>query len=237
MATPTHIPATTRRPARTPAAATRGEQRENRCQRFVEVAEQLFLAHGFAGTSVNEVVKQAGGSLATLYAQYGSKEELFEAVMQRRASTLFTDIIGALEKRRPQLPDVRDELLSLAGTIHSQILSAGSLAMFRLAVNEGPKFPTVRHAVLNSGLDQFLKRLAEYFAGLSRDRLHIDDPAIAAEEFLRLVQGQQRLIAACGDAARLTRPVREKHVQRAVEVFLCVYPPQKQPGRPSRKKK
>ncbi len=237
MAASTTNPATTRRATRTPSTGTRGEQLENRCQKFVEVAEQLFLAHGFAGTSVNEVVKLAGGSLATLYAQYGNKEELFEAVMQRRASALFTDIIGALEQRRPQWPDVRDELLSLAGTIHSQILSAGSLAMFRLAVNEGPKFPTVRHAVLNSGLDQFLKRLAEYFVGLSRDRLHIDDPATAAEEFLSLVQGQQRLIAACGDAARLTRPVREKHVQRAVDVFLCVYPPKSPANQPAGRRK
>lgn len=210
---------------RTPAIK-RDAQRENRCQKFVDVAEQLFLERGFAGTSVNEVVKRSGGSLSTLYSQYRNKEELFEAVMQRRAAALFIDIVGKLEKRRAQLPDVRDELLSLATTIHAQMLSTGSLAMFRLAVSEGPKFPTVRHAVLVSGLDVFLKRLADYFAGLAKDRLRIDDPARAAEEFVSLIQGQQRLIAACGDGARLTKKRREAHVQRVVEVFLLVYPPQ-----------
>jgi TetR/AcrR family transcriptional repressor of cmeABC operon len=221
-------PAATRRNAgvRPPAAGTRGEQLESRCQKFVDIAEQLFLERGFAGTSVNEVVKLSGGSLATLYSQYGNKEELFEAVMRRRAAALFIDIVTRIEKRRPQLPDVRDELLSLATTIHSQMLSAGSLALFRLAVHEGPKFPRVRQALLASGLDVFLKRLADYFAGLASERLQIEDPVLAAEEFVSLIQGQQRLIAACGDTARLTRQVREKHVKRAVAVFLCVYPPQ-----------
>lgn len=214
-------------------ANRRDTQLEHRCQKFVEVAEQLFLEHGFAGTSVNQVVRLAGGSLSTLYAQYGSKEELFEAVMRRRAAALFTDIILVIEKHRARTPNVREELLRLATMIHTQMLSAGSLAMFRLAVHEGPKFPIVRHAVLVSGLDVFLQRLTDYFAGLAADKLQIADAAQAAEEFVSLLQGQQRLIAACGDEARLTRARREAHVRRAVEVFLLVYPPQerKLPGR------
>jgi AcrR family transcriptional regulator len=207
-------------------ATTRGAQLEHRCQKFVEVAEQLFLERGFAGTSVNEVVRLSGGSLSTLYSQYRNKEELFEAVMHRRASMLFTDIITKLEQRRRPSVDMRAELLDLASMIHSQMLSAGSLAMFRLAVYEGPKFPTVRHATLVSGLDAFLKRLADYFAVLAKDRLSIADPLLAAEEFVSLVQGQQRLIAACGDTARLTKARRQAHVQRVVEVFLCIYPMQ-----------
>ena len=88
----------------------RDEQRVHRCQRFVEVAEQLFLERGFAGTSVNEVVRLAGGSLATLYAEFGTKEELFEAVMSRRITNLFSDALATGSRAR----SIDAELLQLA---------------------------------------------------------------------------------------------------------------------------
>ncbi len=203
---------------------TRDAQFENRCQRFVEVAQALFLERGFAGTSVNEIVRRAGGSLSTLYAEFGTKDELFEAVMNRRAATMFTDIINS----KSPAPDVATELMRLAKRIQAHMLSDDALAMYRLAVHEGPKFPAVRKAVLINGLQEFLQRLAGYFTKLRDDgRLQIDNPEVAAELFLTLVQGQLRTIAACGDAVSLTRRQRGDHIRRAVDAFLCVYPTRK----------
>jgi TetR/AcrR family transcriptional repressor of cmeABC operon len=110
----------------------RETQFENRCQKFVEVAQELFLERGFAGTSVNEIVRRAGGSLATLYAEYGTKDELFEAVMNRRAAAMFTDIIRS--KNRPSaVPDIDEELLQLAKRMQAHMLSESALAIYRLA--------------------------------------------------------------------------------------------------------
>ena len=209
--------------AKRASPVTRGEQLENRCQKFVEVAEQLFIERGFAGTSVNEVVRRAGGSLATLYSQYGNKEVLFEAVMNRRSGLLFDGIFPDGGGRKARKADVADELVQLGRCLQAHMFSSSSLGVFRLAVHEGPKFPSVRNAVLNNGLQVFLKRLADYLAGF-KDRLDIPDPHRAAEEFLTLIQGQQRTIAACGDLDRITRRQREDHVKRAVEIFLHVYP-------------
>jgi AcrR family transcriptional regulator len=204
---------------------SRVAQLEQRQQQFVEVAEQLFLEHGFANTSVNEVVRIAGGSLATLYAQYHSKEALFDAVMSRRMSSLYSGIFSDNESPKAAPQNVRDGLLQLATRLQTHMLSDRSLALFRLAIHEGPNFLSVRNAVLNKGLNNFLKHLAEHFSRLAINQLQIDDARLAAEEFLTLVQGQQRMIAACGDAKRITRRQREDHVARAVQVFLTLYPP------------
>ena len=59
----------------------RTRQLAARREQLIAVAEQLFLQHGFANTSVNAIVREAGGSLATLYAEFGSKESLFESVL------------------------------------------------------------------------------------------------------------------------------------------------------------
>ena len=200
----------------------RDAQFENRCQRFVEVAQDLFLERGFDGTSVNEIVRRAGGSLATLYAEFGTKDELFEAVMNRRAVTMFTDIINS----KVPAADLASELLQLGKRILAHMLSDDALALYRLAVQEGPKFPSVRKAVLINGLKGFLKRLSDFFKVLAESRqIEIDDPAAAAELFLTLIQGQLRTIAACGDAARLTSRRREDHVKCAVDAFLRIYAP------------
>lgn len=202
-------------------ANKRDEQLVSRCQRFVEVAEKLFLTRGFAGTSVNEVVRLAGGSLTTLYAEFGTKDELFVAVMNRRAATLFTDIVN------PETPsaDTATALLQLARRMQTHMLSENTLAIYRLAIHEGPKFPSVRKAVLLNGLKEFLQRLGEYFNDLKEKRaLQIDDPHVAAEIFLALVQGQMRTRAACGDMDSITKKQRDDHVKRTVNAFLRIYP-------------
>ncbi len=205
-------------------ANKRNEQLESRCQRFVEAAEKLFLTRGFAGTSVNEIVRLAGGSLTTLYAEFGTKDELFVAVMNRRAATLFTDIIHT----DAPPADTATALNQLAARMQAHMLSDNALAIYRLAIHEGPKFPSVRNAVLLNGLKEFLQRLADFFNGLKENQsLEIDDAEIAAEFFLTLVQGQMRTRAACGDTDRITKKQRDEHVKRAVAAFLRIYPAKK----------
>lgn len=51
---------------------------------MLDAAETLFLEKGFERASVGEVIRMSGGSLATLYAAFGSKEGLLAAVVERR---------------------------------------------------------------------------------------------------------------------------------------------------------
>lgn len=204
-----------------PAPNRRAQQRERRRQKFVAAAERLFLRCGYAGTSVNEVVRLAGGSLATLYDEFGTKEQLFEAVISERVSRAFeapgeTTTAGSVEERLHQL----------ATRIHERMLSTQSLALYRLAVSEGPRFAGLREAVLGAGLAAFLRRLSTLFDEMAAaDDLAIDDGAIAAERFLALVQGQHQFTAACGDLGRIDAAARALHVERAVAAFLAIYRP------------
>lgn len=209
------------RAAPAPAASQRLAERR---AKFVAAAEQLFLERGFAGASVNEVVRIAGGSLATLYAEFGTKEELFEAVLSQRAGALFEEGV-----REPaHVADVAAELRRLAARMQSRILSADSLAIYRLAVAEAPRFPGLRKTVLESGLRGFLAHLSDYFAGLAAGgTLAIGNPALAAEHFLTLVQGQEIFVAGCGES--ITAAERRAHVKCAVDAFLKIYPPQQAP--------
>jgi len=201
--------------ARTRQLAARREQ-------LIAVAEQLFLQHGFANTSVNAIVRDAGGSLATLYAEFGSKEALFESVLSERAARFFPE-----EQSAPrQTLDAQAELRALATHMLKRMLSDDGLAVYRIAVHEAPRFPALRKALLEVGMPGLLDRTARYLRGLAdRDALTIGESAdaarLAASQFIALVQGQLVFSAACG--GEISARTRATHVNEAVKGFLGMY--------------
>lgn len=203
------------------APAARTAQRAQRRERFVQAAERLFLERGFAGASVNEVVRISGGSLATLYAEFPTKEALFEAVMNHRAATFFE---GRAVQPAPST-DAVAELRALAARIQARMLSRDGLALYRIAVSEGPHFPSLRKTVLAAGMNGFLVRLAATLEQVAAaGRIAIDDPMKAAGQFLSLVQGQMLFAAACGDKSRTSRAARQRQIEEAVTAFLRIHP-------------
>ena len=201
---------------------TRARQLAARREQLIAVAEQLFLQHGFANTSVNAIVREAGGSLATLYAEFGSKESLFESVLSERAARFFPE-----ERSAPRQPlDAETELRVLATQMLRRMLSDDGLAVYRLAVHEAPRFPALRKALLEVGMPGLLDRTAQYLQALAnRGGLKIgssqEDLRLASSRFIALVQGQMVFSAACGGT--ISARARTTHVNEAVEAFLRMY--------------
>lgn len=189
-----------------------------RRERFIDVAEQLFLQHGYSRVSVNEVVRLAGGSLSTLYAEFGNKEALFEAVVHRRVASMFEGIDAV-----PPGDDAACELRSLARRLQSRMLSEDGLGFYRVATTEAPRSPQLRRAVLdgwNELIDCFAARIAEI---AERRDLEIDDARLAAQRLIGLVQGTDFFVAACGAAAAIPPEARERALGQAIDAFLSVY--------------
>jgi AcrR family transcriptional regulator len=55
-------------------------------ERIMEVAEELFAEHGFDGTSTRMLAAKAGINVAMLSYYFGSKEKLFEIMVDQRVS-------------------------------------------------------------------------------------------------------------------------------------------------------
>ena len=201
---------------------TRARQLAARREQLIAVAEQLFLQHGFANTSVNAIVREAGGSLATLYAEFGSKEALFESVLSERAARFFPEETSAPR----QTLDAQAELRALATHMLKRMLSEDGLAVYRIAVHEAPRFPALRKALLEVGMPGLLDRTARYLRGLAdRGALVIEESdeaaRLAASRFIALVQGQLVFSAACG--GEISARTRTTHVNDAVKGFLEMY--------------
>ena len=54
-------------------------------QKILDAAEKLFASQGYADTSVRQIIAEAGVNLAAIHYHFGSKEEMLDAVVQRKA--------------------------------------------------------------------------------------------------------------------------------------------------------
>jgi AcrR family transcriptional regulator len=66
--------------------------------RILDAAERLFVEHGFEATSLRSLTSAAGVNLAAVNYHFGSKEELFQAVLTRRLDPMNQERIELLER-------------------------------------------------------------------------------------------------------------------------------------------
>lgn len=66
-------------------------------EQILDVAERAIAENGYAGTTLRSVVSKANVNLAAIHYHFGSKEELFRAVIARMAQPIVSGHLTALE--------------------------------------------------------------------------------------------------------------------------------------------
>src|ERR1043165_6606444 len=66
--------------------------------RILDVAEALFMEHGFEATTLRQITAAAEVNLAAAHYHFGSKEELFEAVLRRRLDPMNQERLSLLTR-------------------------------------------------------------------------------------------------------------------------------------------
>ena len=64
---------------------------------LIEKAMEMFRDHGFAGTSTQMLVEGLGVNRYSLYAEFGSKQALFDAALERYDEEVVERNFGPLE--------------------------------------------------------------------------------------------------------------------------------------------
>jgi AcrR family transcriptional regulator len=72
-------------------------QHETRTK-ILDAAEELFMQHGFEGTSMRTLTSKAGVNLAAVNYHFGSKDALIEAVFRRRLDPMNAARIAELDR-------------------------------------------------------------------------------------------------------------------------------------------
>jgi AcrR family transcriptional regulator len=78
-------------------APTRAERQAHTRKELVDAAERLFTAQGFHATSLDAVAAEAGFTKGAVYSNFGSKEDLFFAVYERRVDLRVAEVERTIE--------------------------------------------------------------------------------------------------------------------------------------------
>jgi TetR/AcrR family transcriptional regulator len=86
---------------------------EQKRRRVMDAAKKAFAHHGYAGTNVNLVAREAGISVGSLYQYFRTKEDIFLALIEHSHGLLAGIIDGIFAREPAFFPRVR-EILSVA---------------------------------------------------------------------------------------------------------------------------
>lgn len=170
---------TTSRRGRLPAA-----QREARRAQVIEAAFAELVEKGAAGVTMAGVARRADASKETLYAWFGSREQLIGELIRANADASVERVRGALTSAPAELSTAREALTDYAVALLGLLTGPTSVELNRAAMGS----PALAAQLLASGrhrvgpiVEEYLGRLAA--AGL----LAIDDPAQAYRALYGLV--------------------------------------------------
>ena len=192
----------------------------DRRRKYLDTALELFIEHGFHGVSMDTIVAAAGGSKATLYRYFDSKQALFEAIIDNVVAGLTPPDMPADYLDLP----LEDGLRILGHATATAALSEGAVVLTQLASAEINRFPELAAQLYERGPGLSYRRFC-HFLEIKHDRGEIEltvDPLIAAEQFLSSIVGHQQLRMVLGVGAPSSTDV-EARLEAAIATFVRTY--------------
>ncbi|WP_026354964.1 TetR/AcrR family transcriptional regulator [Massilia niastensis] len=194
----------------------------SRRQKILDVAAEVFRETGFERASMDEVSQRGGGSKATIYNYFASKEELFFDVVYRAAEVQLAATEAALDSGEP---DLRVALERFGQRFLAMLYSPDVQAARRLVIAEGGRGGLGRKcyemapARCLAMLDSFLQQ------AIAQGKLRPADTAIASVHLRGLLEAELAEKYLFHTLGPVTEADIAAIVERAVGVFLAAYGP------------
>lgn len=195
---------------------------EAKRQEILKAAADVFREVGYERATMSDIRARIGGSKATLYNYFPSKESLLLEVMHQARELELQEVVGTLD---PNAEDVRKELLRFGQDFLAVLYSPETISTRRLSIAES-RHSEIGRVSFERAILPAEKKVAEFLrAAMKRGALRTADPKVAAMHFLSLLESEllQRMLLGVLEAVKpeaLTGAAR-----RAVTVFLSGYAP------------
>jgi AcrR family transcriptional regulator len=191
---------------------------EARREAIVQEAAKLFRELGYERASMSEIAQRLGGSKATLYGYFPSKELLFVAVTQALGDLYLTDPIAKLAASAPQ---EFEAALRRFGEAFLLVANEGdATAVYRMVVGEAGR-SDVGRLFFEAGPRRCIDAVTAFMRGaIDRGDLRAGKPEVLARQYLGLLTAETEDRLYQCDPAPLTRVQVRAMVERALEVFL-----------------
>ena len=126
---------------------------------ILRAARPIMLRDGLGGTTLDRVAAEGGIAKMTLYRHFPSKEALFEGLVTAMCETMRESLENA-----PTADSDKPIAMRLAGELRaftSGLIEPDFLALYRLIVADGWRFPELSRVFDRSGMRVIRRRIAE----------------------------------------------------------------------------
>jgi TetR/AcrR family transcriptional repressor of mexJK operon len=174
---------------------------------ILRAARPIMLRDGLGGTTLDRVAAEGGIAKMTLYRHFPSKEALFEGLVAATCESMREGLENApaVDTDKPIAMRLGDELSAFT----SALIEPDGLALYRLIVADGWRFPELARVFDRSGMRVIRRRIAEL---LETGGAPADQSTQVAGEIVALALGDayQRVllgIAEEGDGKAFARQI------------------------------
>jgi len=186
---------------------------------IVAAAAELFAVNGFS-VSVGKIAEQAGVSKQTIYNLFGTKQDLFGAVVSKCSGEV-TEAIPTQPTEQP----VDEALYAIAMNFMEFLVSNKIPNVYRLML-QAPEdvAPELIERFYEMGPYRGLQRMTKYLQALhDNGALHIPNPELAAESFFGILKGHIIIQNMLGLRQEWPREELQNRVQYCVSMFLRMH--------------
>jgi len=194
---------------------------ETRRNAILLAAVELFKEKGYERASMNELARRLGGSKATLYGYFPSKEAMFVAVVKTVATGHLSEAVAEISGDAVDRASL-EGLLTRFGERMMMVLTndTSALAVYRMVVGEAGH-SVVGQLFHESGPAQLNEAVAALMAhAMERGEIRRADPKVLAAHFTALVMAETSSRLYQIDPAPMALDDIRLMVRRAVETFL-----------------
>jgi TetR/AcrR family transcriptional regulator, mexJK operon transcriptional repressor len=202
-----------RKRGRPPSHAGSSEARQ---QAILDAARDIFLERGYTESSVDAVIERVGGSKATIYSLFGSKEGLLSAVAAKCGS----EFTAAVEKVDVSSSPA-ESLRRIARVYCKAMFHPKRLAMYRMAVGESGRRPESGDNYYRLGPRATLGVAVRFFRECAnKGVIETSDPDLLADGFLAALRGSLFNRAVLNPTRVPTQQEIDYYIDFIVDTFL-----------------
>ncbi len=136
-------------------------------EEVLDRAIELFRRQGYSATSTAELVDALGMNRKSMYAEFGSKQELFEAALERYSEVNLSRVLAPIEASDANAESIRQAFLGYASAGETRFRGLGCL-MANTAVERAALDPGSAKFV-DAYLDRLSKGFRNALANAARD--------------------------------------------------------------------
>lgn len=194
--------------------------KDARREAILDVASRIFLEEGFDAASMSAIAAKLGGSKGTLYNYFKSKEELFEAFVDRHCA-IHARLIDSFEVDGG---GYREALRRWAKQYLRIVTSDSTMRNYRVIMAVSERWPDIGRAFYENGPLRGARNVANFLAKAAQaGEFVIDDTLRAAHQFIALCQSRYQKARFLNYLPEPDEAEIEAEVEAAIAAFYAAY--------------